>query len=118
MQERCAGARKADYEDRTLDRFGGNCRDTTTVTFQPQARNQQRAKLIFRSCSRLLRPHAQLVEPLHNPFHAAVQLRADCTGITRDDLGAHDNPLAGHAGYDIHKYERSSSIRIWWYCGT
>jgi hypothetical protein len=72
----------------------------------------------FRSCTRLLRPHAQLVEPLHDPFHAAAQLRADCTGTTRNDLGAHDNPLAGHAGHHIHKCERYSLIRIGWHCGT
>jgi hypothetical protein len=88
------------------------------VTLQSQARNQQCAELIFRSCTRLLRPHAQLIEPLHNPFHAAAQLRADCTDTTRDALRAHDDPLAGHAGYRIHKDERSSSIRIGWYCGT
>src|ERR1700730_2059872 len=117
MQERRAGARKADYEDRSLDRFGGNRRDPMAVTFQSQARNQQCAQLIFRSCTRLLRPHTQLVEPPHTPSHAAAQVMADCAD-TRDDLGSHDNALAGDAGYRIHKYERSSSIRIGWYCGT
>jgi len=61
MQQRCAGARKADHEDRALDHFGGYRLDTMAVTFQSQARDQQRPQLIFRSATRLLRAHTQLV---------------------------------------------------------